>query len=184
MVSSLEHLILPSPEPDDAESVKSRLELAKSELSRGHAREALQHLRGAAERADATGSDLRAVAIARAAADLATEIGASQRPAEMQAVGSAVTAPSTGRGAVDGALQHLLDSGRAVKVQVKRSVRDEGLYVVRRVGGTPALGAREAVMVLLDADDEFFALPEGTSLPNGSVSATSEESAKRPAGRG
>jgi hypothetical protein len=68
------------------------------------------------------------------------------------------------RGSADAALKQLLDSGRAVRVVVKRSARDEGLYVVRRAEGhAPALGTREAVIVLLDADDGFFTPPSDSS---------------------
>jgi len=57
----------------------------------------------------------------------------------------------------DTALQQLLASGRAVKVVVKRSARDEQLYIVRRADSqAPALGTREAVIVLLEPDDAFF----------------------------
>jgi hypothetical protein len=67
------------------------------------------------------------------------------------------------RGGTDSALQQLLASGRAVKVVVKRSARDEDLYVVRRADAhPPALGTREAVIVLLDAEDAdgFFTPPK------------------------
>jgi hypothetical protein len=70
------------------------------------------------------------------------------------------------RGSSDAALKQLLDSGRAVKVVIKRSARDEDLYVVRRADGhAPALGTREAVIVLLDseADDGFFTPPSKES---------------------
>jgi hypothetical protein len=61
------------------------------------------------------------------------------------------------RSSADSALQQLLASGRAVRVVVKRSARDEGLYVVRRAESqAPALGTREAVIVLLLPDDGFF----------------------------
>ena len=65
---------------------------------------------------------------------------------------------ATPRAHADTALQQLLASGRAVKVVVKRSARDEELYVVRRAENqAPALGTREAVIVLLEPDDDFFA---------------------------
>jgi hypothetical protein len=61
------------------------------------------------------------------------------------------------RAEADATLQQLLASGRAVKVVVKRSVRDEGLYVVRRAENqAAALGTREAIIVLLQPDDDFF----------------------------
>jgi hypothetical protein len=57
----------------------------------------------------------------------------------------------------DGALSELLASGRAVRVSIKRSVRDEGLYVVRRADAADkALGTRQAVVILLEPDDDFF----------------------------
>lgn len=160
------NFMIPSPEHSDPEPVRSSLALARSDFARGDAREALRHLRRAAEGADAAGSEIRAVALARAAADLATEVGASQVPPPVQdreqdapvPIPKASAVPiSTVRGNVDPTVQQLLDSGRAVRVVVKRSARDEGLYVLRRADGTsPGLGAREAVMVLLDSDDGFF----------------------------
>ena len=70
------------------------------------------------------------------------------------------------RGSAGDALEQLLASGRAVKVLVKRSTRDEDLYVLRRADGqAPALGTREAVIVLLDeaTDDGFFATPKAST---------------------
>jgi len=168
--------VIPTPERNDPEPVRSSLALAHADFERGEVREALKHLRRAAECADDAGSDLRAVALARAAADLATEVGPSLTPppvsvtvaaaapvAETAAMGgSPAIAPSAAptsmvRGNPDAALKQLLDSGRAVKVVVKRSARDEGLYVVRRADGHgPALGAREAIIVLVEPDEDFF----------------------------
>ena len=156
---SLASFVIPAADRDDPETVRSSLAQAHSELSRGELREALRHLRRAAEGADEAGSELRAVALARAAADLATEVGPSMAPPPVKELPPlASTAPvSTLRGNNEAALKQLLDSGRAVKVVVKRSARDEGLYVVRRAGGDkPALGTREAVIVLLEPDDGFF----------------------------
>jgi hypothetical protein len=68
------------------------------------------------------------------------------------------------RGNADAALKQLLESGRAVKVVVKRSARDEGLYVVRRSDAPgQGLGAREAVIVLLEPDEAFFTPPTSDS---------------------
>ena len=64
----------------DPASVQRSLTAARADFERGDIREALKHLRRAAEGADDAGSDLRAVALARAAADLATEVGASVAP--------------------------------------------------------------------------------------------------------
>jgi len=176
---SLSSFVIPSSERNDPEPVRSSLALARADFERGEVREALKHLRRAAEGADDAGSELRAVALARAAADLATEVGSSVTPPPVAAApsvtpGSAPAGPSVAatsstmpvsvlRGSSDAALQQLLDAGRAVKVLIKRSARDEDLYVVRRADGHgPALGTREAVIVLLDAetDDGFFTPPK------------------------
>jgi len=181
---SLSSFVIPSTERSDPEPVRSSLALAHADFERGEIREALKHLRRAAEGADDAGSELRAVALARAAADLATEVGSSLTPPPVSvaapataAVAPAPTAPATltpsapaaapsaaptsmVRGNADAALQQLLDSGRAVKVVVKRSARDESLYVVRRADGNgQALGTREAVIVLIEPDDGFFIPP-------------------------
>jgi hypothetical protein len=182
---SLSSFVIPSSERNDPEPVRSSLALAHADFERGEIREALKHLRRAAEAADDAGSELRAVALARAAADLATEVGTSLTPPPVSVAASApvpatlapaLATPSTPsaapsaaptsmvRGNADAALKQLLDSGRAVKVVVKRSARDEGLYVVRRAEGHgQALGTREAVIVLLEPDDGFFTPPSSGS---------------------
>jgi hypothetical protein len=54
-------------------------------------------------------------------------------------------------------INELVSQGRAVRVLVKRSARDETLYIVRPLGsGHPPHGAREAFLVLGDADAEFL----------------------------
>jgi hypothetical protein len=161
---SLGSFVIPGPESHDPESVQASLALARREFERGDLREALRHLRQAAEGADDAGSELRAVALARAAADLATEVSASVTPPPVSVAPSAMP-PSVVRATTESALKLLLDSGRAVKVVVKRSARDEGLYIVRREEShVPALGTREAVMVLLEPDDAFFA--DATDAPD------------------
>lgn len=157
---SLSSFVIPTSERNDPEPVQSSLALARADFERGEIREALKHLRRAAEGADDAGSEVRAVALARAAADLATEVGSSITPPPVTVAPSAVPV-SVVRGSSDAAIQQLLDSGRAVKVLVKRSARDEGLYVVRRAEAhAPALGTREAVIVLLEPDDGFFTPPK------------------------
>jgi thioredoxin-like negative regulator of GroEL len=166
---SLSSFVIPTSERTDPEPVRSSLALARADFERGELRDALKHLRRAAEEADDAGSELRAVALARAAADLATEVGSTLTPPPVVAAPSA--APSAApvsmvRGSADAALEQLLASGRAVKVVVKRSARDEELYVLRRADGhAPALGTREAVIVLLDAgaDDGFFSPPKAST---------------------
>jgi hypothetical protein len=43
-----------------------------------------------------------------------------------------------------------------VRVAVKRSAIDGSLYVVRPLGGKPAAGAREALLILSEPDQSFF----------------------------
>jgi hypothetical protein len=153
-------IVIPSVEHNDPESVRTSLALARSDFARGDIREALRHLRRAAEGADEAGSELRAVALARAAADLATAVGASQAPPPVTSREPASVSsppPSLIRSSEDAALRQLLDAGRAVRVVVKRSTRDDELYIVRPASdGAPGLGTREAVIVLLEPDDGFF----------------------------
>jgi hypothetical protein len=161
---SLGSFLIPISERTDPEPVQSSLALARADFERGELRDALKHLRRAAEGADDAGSELRAVALARAAADLATEVGSTLTPPPVTAAPSVPV--SVVRGSAEAALEQLLASGRAVKVLVKRSTRDEELYVLRRADGhPPALGAREAVIVLLHAetDDGFLAPPKAST---------------------
>src|SRR6188768_167579 len=89
---SLSSFVIPSSERNDPEPVRSSLALAHADFERGEIREALKHLRRAAEGADDAGSELRAVALARAAADLATEVGTTLTPPP---VSVAAPAPAT-----------------------------------------------------------------------------------------
>jgi hypothetical protein len=219
---SVSTFVIPSVERTDPESVRGSLAQAHVEFERGAVREALRLLRKAAESSDEAGDDLRAVALARAAADLATEVGPTAvppppppppqplppptslapavvthapappiAPAPSSAVPApvlpapapvlpapapvalapspAATAPALAatppapiaRELSEASLEQLLDAGLAVKVVVKRSARDEGLYVVRRADGhAPALGSREAVLLLIEPDDAFFTPPK------------------------
>jgi hypothetical protein len=181
LTHNLASFMIPNAERDDPEPVISSLARARADFERGALREALRHLRHAAAGADEAGSDLRAVALARAAADLANQAGPSVVPAPSvvpPAVESAVVPavasnaspsvvpeevpsavfPKPGAGVVtDAVIAELLASGRAVRVAIKRSVRDEGLYVVRRAEtAEKALGTRQAVVILLENDDGFF----------------------------
>src|SRR3954468_19776314 len=74
---SLGSFVIPSSERSDPDAVRSSLEQARTDFERGQVRDALLHLRRGAEAADDAGRELRAVALARAAADLATEVGSS-----------------------------------------------------------------------------------------------------------
>lgn len=164
---------IPAAEDGDSDAVVNGLAAAQSELQRGESLEALRLLRKAAEDADAEGRDARALTLARAAADLATAVSssstplsavpspvpasASVTPAPPQVAAAAVPASAQSSRLKDPALEQLVESGRALRVVIKRSARDEGLYVVRRAGNDPpSFGAREALLVLCDPDDGFF----------------------------
>jgi hypothetical protein len=155
-------IVIPSVEQNDPESVRSSLALARSDFARGDIREALRHLRRAAEGADEAGNELRAVALARAAADLATAVGASSQappPVTSKEPVTGISSPpiSQARSSDDAVLRQLVSEGRAVRVVIKRSTRDDDLYIVRPApDGAPGLGMREAVIVLLEPDDGFF----------------------------
>src|SRR5262245_6690419 len=75
LTHNLATFMIPSTERDDPEPVISSLARARADFERGALREALRHLRHAAAGADEAGSELRAVALARAAADLANQAG-------------------------------------------------------------------------------------------------------------
>jgi len=65
---------LPEVEPRDPEPVAIAIETARALFRKGDRFEALRWLRRAAERAEESGDDLRAVHIARSAADLSTAL--------------------------------------------------------------------------------------------------------------
>jgi hypothetical protein len=74
----------PAPQPGDSDDVVLALETARVLFLSGEVEEAVRRLRRAAEAAEQGGDDLRAVALARAAADLTTaaEASAEARPAQ------------------------------------------------------------------------------------------------------
>jgi hypothetical protein len=53
----------------------------------------------------------------------------------------------------------LIAQGRAMRVAIKRSALDGGLYVVRPLGGKLGLGAREALLILPEPDPAFLSEP-------------------------
>ncbi len=69
-----EQLQFPAPEPGDPEDVAWTLQTAGTMWGRGDHHEAIRWLRRAAEAAGNSGADMRAVTLARAAADLTTAL--------------------------------------------------------------------------------------------------------------
>lgn len=71
---------LPEVEPRDPEPVAVAIETARALFRTGEQLDALRWLRRAAERAEESGDDLRAVHLARSAADLSTALQSIQPP--------------------------------------------------------------------------------------------------------
>jgi hypothetical protein len=90
-----ESLAFPAPEAGDPEDVAWNLQTGGTMWARGDQHEAVRWLRRAAEAASDAGTDLRAVALARAAADLtaALALPASIPPPPVSAPPSTETAP-------------------------------------------------------------------------------------------
>lgn len=76
-------------------------------------------------------------------------------PVPSRASSSAFPPPASGLPSPN----ELIAQGRAVRVAVKRSAIDGSLYVVRPLGGKPAAGAREALLILSEPDHAFFSDP-------------------------
>jgi hypothetical protein len=71
---------LPEVEPRDPETVAVAIETARALFRTGDRLDALRWLRRAAERAEEAGDDMRAVKLARSAADLSTELQSTPPP--------------------------------------------------------------------------------------------------------
>ena len=84
----------PSPEDSDAEDVVLALETANALWGRSDAKEAIRWLRRAAEAAEEAGDDMRALTLARTAADLTTQVEKdTPAPAAKAAASSPASAP-------------------------------------------------------------------------------------------
>lgn len=182
----------PEAEPDDAEDVVLALTTASSLWVGGEREEAIRWLRKAQESADAAGSDVRALELARAAADLAEQVEAADgdAPEASDAERTQLTRPpmpppgpgarlestekvSTSNGSSNGAGVDL-GNGRApeaggeetargpvltqaLRVCIKRSVRDDELFVARLLeDGEVPEGYHEALVVLTDPDHDLL----------------------------
>jgi hypothetical protein len=71
---------LPRAEAGDAAEVALALETARALWLKGQGLESVRWIQRAAENAESTGNDLRAVSLARAAADLRAEVGVASEP--------------------------------------------------------------------------------------------------------
>ena len=71
---------LPRAESGDAAEVALALETARALWAKGQGLESVRWIQRAAENAESSGDDLRAVSLARAAADLRAEVGVASEP--------------------------------------------------------------------------------------------------------
>lgn len=179
----------PEAEPNDPEDVVLALTTAASLWVGGEREEAIRWLRKAQEGADAAGSDVRALELARAAADLAEQVEAadSDVPKASDAEKTQLTRPpmpppgpgtrletservsdgSNGAG-VDRGNGHSPEAGgeetprgpvltQALRVCIKRSVRDGELFVARLLeDGEVPEGYHEALVVLTDPEHDLL----------------------------
>lgn len=92
---------------------------------------------------------------------------ASNPPASRPAVEAPPTPEATAfrvaARAATSSVDELVAQGRALRVAVKRSAVDGALYVVRRRGSKLPMGAREAVLILDEADPAFFSRERGSA---------------------
>lgn len=71
---------MPKTEADDAAEVTLALETARALWAKGQGLESVRWIQRAAQDAESAGNDLRAVSLARAAADLRAEVGVASEP--------------------------------------------------------------------------------------------------------
>jgi hypothetical protein len=150
----------PAPSASDAEPVSLALETASALWGKGDVREALRWLRRAAETAGALGDDLRAVGLARAAAELTAELqippsipppGLPRPEASAPFSASAPTQPAVGVGAAPRPRQ-------ALRVAAAPSDTDRNVLIVRVLaeGEPPPAGSHEALLVAVEPDAHLF----------------------------
>jgi hypothetical protein len=130
----------PNPLADDPDDVILALKSAHSLWEGGDVGEAARWLRKAASAAEEAGNDRRAFDLAKAASDV--EAGPAPTPA------SAFPAP-----AASGEATYT----QAIRVAVKRSLRDGDLFVARLLDNQPVpTGSHEAFLVLTNPNLDLF----------------------------
>jgi hypothetical protein len=177
----------PEPQPDDTEEVAALLTTGSALWLDGEQAEAVRWLRKAQESADAAQNDERSLELARRAAELAelTETEASETPPPAddhppqltkppmppanhhETLHSSANGHSNGAG-VDHGDGHSSEAGgqapvlgpvltQALRVCIKRSVRDGELFVARLLeDGEIPEGYSEALVVLTDPDQDLL----------------------------
>jgi len=148
------NLSFPNPEPGDPEEVVVALETATALWTRGDSREAIRWLRRAAETAGEAGSDVRAVTLARSAADLTSRLQIPQSVPPEPAV-----APTNGAGALRESEVPSTKSSpapprarQALRVAVEPPSGDRNALVahVLAEGEAAPAGTHEALLVAID----------------------------------
>ena len=143
----------PAPTSDDPDEVVIALETASTLWERGDTRDALRWLRRAAETAGEAGEDLRAVQLARAAADLTAEL---ELPASTPLLALAAAAPASSRAAEaqQSPIAPSVSAARArqaLRVCVERTEEEKVLKVrVLAEGELVPESADEALLVALE----------------------------------
>lgn len=175
-----DQLEFPGPEPGDPEDVTWNLQTAGTMWNRGDAHEAIRWLRRAAEAAGNSGADLRAVTLARAAADLTSALDippsipppapAPEAPAAPPAAApepSATPVPEAAPAASGSAPSHSapaaarpstrpgagLRQRQALRVSVRPAESGSSELIVRALleDESPGEGEHEAMLVALEA---------------------------------
>jgi hypothetical protein len=142
----------PNPEPGDPEEVVVALETATALWARGDAREALRWLRRAAETAGDAGSDLRAVTLARSAADITTRLQIAPSVPPEQAPSNGAAAPRESDAPSTKASPAPPRARQALRVAVQASELERNVLraVVLAEGEAPPDGMHEALLVAVD----------------------------------
>jgi hypothetical protein len=175
----------PQVEPDDADEVVLALKTGGSLWASGEKTEAIRWLRKAQEAADEAGNDMRSLALARAAADLTEAAKQAEAPpgSESKSNGTRpqltkppkpppnpktrLETPSAKSSAERNATEASDPSpqvepdgpmlSQALRVCVKRSVRDDELLVARLLeDGEVPVGYHEALVVLTDPTEDLL----------------------------
>lgn len=139
----------------DSDDVRWALETANAVWARGDIREALQWIRRAAEAAAEVGADMRAVQLAKSAAELRTlqDVPRTMPPPPGTEVHSVQVPPrNTPKQAKERVRHH------AVRVAVSLSMEEMGALIAKpmKPGEAPPSGAHEAVLIALDPDADLF----------------------------
>jgi hypothetical protein len=177
---------LPRTEPDDAAEVAMALETARALWSKGHGLESVRWIQRAAENAESSGNDLRAVMLARAAADLRAEVSVASEPPGSMNEAAALTPYDdfTEQTIVDSPASSLARASLQSSVQIAEVPADPPIKSSVMVvpmpiapASAPPIAQHQALRVAVLAADTaqrtltIKVLGEGESAPFGSAQA-------------